>query len=67
MKQRIITAIVAAAIFIPLVIIGKLPFLLLIYVMATIGLFELLRMKNLHKLSFVSILSYLLLMDCAIT
>ena len=29
--------------------------------MATIGLFELLRMKNLHKLSFVSILSYLLL------
>ena len=29
--------------------------------MATIGLFELLRMKNLHKLSFVSILSYMLL------
>ena len=61
MKQRILTAIVAAAIFIPLVIIGNLPFLLLIYVMATIGLFELLRMKNLHKLSFVSGLSYLFL------
>ncbi len=61
MKQRILTAIVAAAIFLPLVIIGNLPFLLLIYVMATIGLFELLRMKNLHKLSFVSGLSYLLL------
>ena len=61
MKQRILTAIVAAAIFLPLVIIGNLPFLLLIYVMATIGLFELLRMKNLHKLSFVSGLSYLFL------
>ncbi len=61
MKQRILTAIIAGAVFIPLVIIGKLPFLFLIYVMATIGLFELLRMKHLHKLSFVSILSYLLL------
>ena len=61
MKQRIITAIIAAAVFIPLVIIGNLPFLFLIYIMATIGLFELLRMKHLHKLSFVSILSYLLL------
>lgn len=61
MKQRIITAIIAAAVFVPLVIIGKLPFLFLIYIMATIGLFELLRMKNLHKRYFVSILSYLLL------
>ena len=61
MKQRILTAIIAAAVFVPLVIIGELPFLALIYVMATIGLFELLRMKNLHKLSFVSILSYILL------
>ena len=61
MKQRILTAVLAAAIFIPIVIIGKLPFLLLVYTMATIGLYELLRMKNLHKFSFVSILSYLLL------
>lgn len=61
MKQRIITAVLAAAIFVPIVIIGKLPFLLLIYTMATIGLYELLRMKNLHKFSFISILSYLLL------
>lgn len=61
MKQRILTAIIAAAIFVPIVIVGRLPFLLLIYAMATIGLFELLRMKNLHRLSFVSVLSYLLL------
>ncbi|RID87138.1 phosphatidate cytidylyltransferase [Peribacillus asahii] len=61
MKQRIITAIIAAAIFVPLVIVGKLPFLLLVYAMATIGLYELLRMKNLHKLSFVSVISYVLL------
>lgn len=61
MKQRIITAIIGAAVFVPLVIIGKVPFLLLVYAMATIGLYELLRMKNVHKLSFVSILSYVLL------
>lgn len=61
MKQRIITAIVLAAIFIPTVLIGKLPFLLLIYIMASIGLFELLRMKKLHKQTFILILSYILL------
>ena len=67
MKQRIITAFIAAAVFVPLVIIGKLPFLLLIYVMATIGLFELLRMKNLHKLSFRIDSILFVAMDCVIT
>lgn len=61
MKQRILTAIIAAAFFVPLVIIGGFPFLLLIYLMATISIFELLRMKKLQKEWFISILAYLLL------
>lgn len=46
MKQRIITGIVAAALFIPFVIIGGIPFILLTYALATIGLQELLKMKG---------------------
>lgn len=61
MKQRIIIGIVAALIFVPLVIIGKLPFLILVYLMATIGLFELLRMKKLHRFSWQMVLSFIML------
>lgn len=46
MKQRIITAVIGAALFIPIVWLGGLPFTLLVYAMAAIGLFELLRMKG---------------------
>ncbi|PLT34181.1 phosphatidate cytidylyltransferase [Bacillus sp. V5-8f] len=61
MKQRIITAVIAAAIFLPLVILGKQPFLILVYVMGTIGLSELIRMKKIRIFSFPSIISFLLL------
>ncbi|OIK15313.1 phosphatidate cytidylyltransferase [Bacillus sp. MUM 13] len=61
MKQRIITAVIAAAIFIPLVVLGNLPFLLLIYLMATIGFYELLKMKKMPLSSFSSLLSFILL------
>lgn len=61
MKQRIITAVVAAAIFLPIVFLGKLPFLILVYLMATIGLFELIRMKKIRLISFPSIVSFFLL------
>lgn len=47
MKQRIITAVIAAALFIPVVIWGGLPFTLLVYALAAVGLFEILRMKGL--------------------
>ncbi|WP_075617553.1 phosphatidate cytidylyltransferase [Paenisporosarcina indica] len=46
MKQRIITAVIAAALFIPIVIWGGLPFTLLVYALAAVGLFEILRMKG---------------------
>jgi len=47
LKQRIITAVIAAALFIPVVIWGGLPFTLLVYALAAVGLFEILRMKGL--------------------
>lgn len=56
MKQRIITAIVAAAVFIPFVIYGEVPFTIVIYVMAAIGMFEILRMKEIALFSVPGIL-----------
>jgi phosphatidate cytidylyltransferase len=61
MKQRIITAVIAAAVFLPLVIIGELPFTILVYLMGSIGIYELLRMKHVRLLSFPGIISLLLL------
>lgn len=46
MKQRIVTAIIAMLIFLPLLLYGQWPFILLVYVMASIGLIELLRMRK---------------------
>ncbi|GAA0435093.1 phosphatidate cytidylyltransferase [Agaribacter marinus] len=56
MKQRIITAIIALIIFVPFVIIGGMPFQLLVYAMATIGFVELIRMGKISKYSIPSIL-----------
>ncbi|MBL4952677.1 phosphatidate cytidylyltransferase [Neobacillus sp. OS1-32] len=61
MKQRIITAVVAAALFLPIVIYGRLPFVLMTYLLATVGLFELLRMKKLSIFSPYGILTSILL------
>jgi len=51
LKQRIITAVIAAALFIPIVVLGGLPFTILVYAMAAVGLFEILRMKGLSIFS----------------
>lgn len=51
MKQRILTAVIAAAFFIPIVVIGGLPFTILVYAMSAVGLFEILRMKGLSLFS----------------
>lgn len=48
MKQRIITAIIALIIFVPIVLYGHTPFLLLAYFLATVGLYEMVRMFS-HK------------------
>lgn len=51
MKQRVITAVLALIVFLPFVIIGDLPFILFIYLLATIGLMELLRMRGISLVS----------------
>ncbi|AYC29273.1 phosphatidate cytidylyltransferase [Paenisporosarcina cavernae] len=57
MKQRIITGVIAAGLFIPVVFFGGLTFSLLIYAIATICLYEMLRMKKLSLFSGHGIIS----------
>lgn len=61
MKQRIISAIVFGAIFLPVVIIGGMPVVLLAYLLASIALYELLKMRKLSIISVPGIISLLLL------
>jgi phosphatidate cytidylyltransferase len=61
MKQRIITGVVAAALFLPIVFYGGLPFVLLTYFLATIGLYELFKMRKLSIFSVHGLLSILFL------
>lgn len=60
-KTRIITAVVAAALFLPIVFYGGLPLVLLTYLLASVGLYELLKMRKLRIVSLHGILSLLLL------
>ncbi|PKR78654.1 phosphatidate cytidylyltransferase [Halalkalibacillus sediminis] len=61
MKTRIVTAIFGLIIFLPFIIIGNLPFVLFIYLLATVGLLELIKMKHIPLLSFPTFLSVFLL------
>ncbi|WP_057763237.1 phosphatidate cytidylyltransferase [Cytobacillus praedii] len=61
MKQRIISAIVFGAIFLPVVIFGGLPVVILAYLLASIALYELLKMRRLSIISVPGIISLLLL------
>lgn len=61
MKQRVITAIIALLFFLPILIYGSWAFQLLVFVMATIAMIELIRMKNIPFLSFPTFMSLLLL------
>ena len=51
MKQRIITGVIAAALFIPFVIYGGAPFALMISALAVIGFYEILKMKGISLFS----------------
>ncbi len=59
MKTRIITGVIAAGLFIPFVVYGNLPFTLLVYVIAAVGFYELLRMKHMSMASIPGILGLL--------
>jgi len=61
MKQRIISAIIALGLFMPLLYIGGIPFMLLVYVMATIGLHELFKMRKQPFLSWQGLIGVILL------
>lgn len=61
MKQRIITGVIAAACFIPFVVYGNMPFTILVYVMAAVGMFEILRMKNISIFSLPGLIGTLTL------
>ncbi len=61
MKQRIITGVIGAAILLPIVIYGGLPFTVAAYILASIALYELLKMKHISITSFPGILSLVLL------
>jgi phosphatidate cytidylyltransferase len=61
MKQRIITGVVAAAVFLPIVLFGGLPFVLMVYLLASVGLYEALKMRNIKIWSIPGIISLILL------
>jgi phosphatidate cytidylyltransferase len=61
MKQRIITAVAAAAVFLPIVIFGGWPFILMVYLIASVALYEALKMRKLDFFSVPGIISLFLL------
>ena len=60
MKQRIITGVVAGALFITFLLLGNLPFTLLVYALAAVGIYELLKMKSIKIYSIPGILGLLI-------
>lgn len=61
MKQRLITGIIAAALFIPIVWIGGVVFVLGTYVIASVALYEVLKMRSIDVLSIPGAISILTL------
>lgn len=61
MKLRILTAVLAAALFLPFIIYGKLPFTIFVYLLASIALHELLKMKKISLLSIPGVVSLVIL------
>ena len=59
MTQRIITGIVAGAVFLGLAILGSTPFHILVALLVIIAMSELFRMRKLELLSFEGILATL--------
>lgn len=61
MKTRTITAVIALLLFLPIVILGSWPLLVLVYLMAITGLYEILKMNRIHIFSLPGILSLIAL------
>lgn len=61
MKQRIITGVIGAAIFLTMIFVGGYPFTIFIIMLATIAMSELLKMKEIPLFSFFGIFSTFLM------
>ncbi|WP_102028249.1 phosphatidate cytidylyltransferase [Salirhabdus sp. Marseille-P4669] len=61
MKQRILTAIIALLLFIPIVIYGDWLFTIAVFLLATVALLELIKMRDIPLFSFPTFFSVLLL------
>ena len=59
MKTRVITAVIALIVFIPLIIVGSWPLMLAAIVLGMVAMSELLLMKKMFLISFEAIVSYL--------
>ncbi|WP_376746962.1 phosphatidate cytidylyltransferase, partial [Leuconostoc lactis] len=58
MKTRVITAVVALIVFVPLLIIGGIPLLLLTLAMGIVGMSEILRMKHRFLVSIEALIAF---------
>src|SRR5699024_2042694 len=61
MKARIITAIIGLIIVLPIIIYGNLPFIIVAFILALIGLFELIRMYKPNQIFVYMLFSVLFL------
>lgn len=61
MKQRILTAIIGIIIVVPIILYGSWPFIVIAYLLATVALFELIRMFNPEKIMTYLFISSLFL------
>lgn len=61
MKTRIITAIIAMSLFLPIIILGGYYTLCVCGILAMVGLYEALKIANIKIMSSISLLSYILL------
>ncbi len=61
MKTRTITAVIALLLFLPIVILGSWPLLILVYLMAITALYEILKMNRIHIFSLPGVLSLIAL------
>lgn len=61
MKQRIVTGVIAGAVFLPFVFFGGSLFVLLAYFLAAVALYELLKMRNIELFTVPGILTLALL------
>lgn len=61
MRTRTVTAIVALLLFVPIVVVGALPMLMLVYLLSFTALYEILKMNRIHIFSIPGILSLIAL------